>query len=181
MQFVQKALSLDDSLAIAHQMLGWIYLWQKQHDSAINEVKTAIALNPNDAESYAALGGMFSFAGKPEKTIPLVEKAMRLNPHYSVWYLIYIGHGYFLTEQYDLAIAEYKKALDRSPDFLPPHIELAAIYSILGREEEARVEAQEVLRLSPDFTLEGRRQRFPYKDQAVLERNIDALRRAGLK
>ena len=106
---------------------------------------------------------------------------MRLNPHYSDWYLVYIGHSYFLTEQYEKAIAVYKRALNRNPDFLPPHIELAAIYSILGREADARAEAQEVLRLSPDFSLKARRQRFPYKDPAVLERNIEALRKAGLE
>jgi len=37
------------------------------------------------------------------------------------------------------------------------------------------------LRISPNFSLEVYRQRLPYKDPAVLERQIAALRKAGLK
>ena len=58
---------------------------------------------------------------------------------------------------------------------------LAGAYSELGREGEARSEAAEVLRLSPNFSLEGWRQRQPFRDSAVLERDLAALRKAGLK
>ena len=67
------------------------------------------------------------------------------------------------------------------PRSLPAHQFLAAIYSELGREEEARAEAAEVLRISPNFSLEVLRQRLPYKDPADLERFLDGLRKAGLK
>ena len=181
-ELVQKAIRQDDSHAGAYRVLAMIYLWKdRHHEQPIAAAEKAIALDPNNAYGNSTLAETLKFAGRPEEVIELMEKAMRLNPHYSVWYLIYLGHSYFLTEQYAKAIQEYKRALARNPDFLPPHIELAAIYSILGLETEARAEAQEVLRLSPDFTLEGRRQRFPYQDRFLLERNIDALRRAGLK
>ena len=75
----------------------------------------------------------------------------------------------------------FKKALTRNPDFLPAHAILAAIYSELGREEEARAEAAEVLQISPNFSLEVLRQRLPYKDPADLERFLDGLRKARLK
>jgi adenylate cyclase len=51
----------------------------------------------------------------------------------------------------------------------------------LGRLEEARAEAAEVLKISPNFSLEKWRQITPYKDQAEIERMLAALRRAGLK
>jgi hypothetical protein len=54
-------------------------------------------------------------------------------------------------------------------------------YSELGEEEAARAEAAEVLRLSPNFSLESMRQRNPYKDRARFERGLAALRKAGLK
>jgi tetratricopeptide (TPR) repeat protein len=83
--------------------------------------------------------------------------------------------------QYKEAIAALKGALTRNPNFLPAHLVLAAVYSELGREEEARAEAGEILRLSPAFSLEVLRQRLPYKDPAVSERHLAALRKAGLK
>jgi adenylate cyclase len=61
------------------------------------------------------------------------------------------------------------------------HAGLATIYSELGREEEARAEAAEVLRINPKYSLEVWRQRFLYKDPAVLECMLAALRKAGLK
>jgi tetratricopeptide (TPR) repeat protein len=84
-------------------------------------------------------------------------------------------------ERYEEAIAAQKKALARSPDHLGIHLVLATIYSELGREEEARAHVAEALRTNPHLSLEVFRQRLPYKDQAVLERLGDILRKAGLK
>jgi hypothetical protein len=61
-----------------------------------------------------------------------------------------------------------------------PHLILAAVYSDLGKDAEARAEAAEVLRLNPNFSLEIHKQRTPIKDPAVLERHLAALRKAGL-
>ncbi len=58
---------------------------------------------------------------------------------------------------------------------------LAAIYSRLGRQEEARAEAAEILRISPNYSLEWAKQALPFKDPAVLERHLEAQREAGLK
>jgi adenylate cyclase len=74
-----------------------------------------------------------------------------------------------------------KKALSFTPNWLPVHLHLAAIYSKLGREEEARAEAAEILRISPKFSVEGMRQMSPFTDPAETERIVVALRKAGLK
>jgi tetratricopeptide (TPR) repeat protein len=61
------------------------------------------------------------------------------------------------------------------------HADLAIIYSELGQEEEAQAEVAELLRVNPDLSLEWLRQMAPFKDLAVLERFLTALRKAGLK
>jgi adenylate cyclase len=177
----QKAVALDDSLAQAHVTLGAVYLWKKQYDQAIAEAERAIALDSNFAEAYTWLGETLKFAGRPEEAIGLIEKAMRLNPHYPPFYIFQLGEAYRSTGRYEEAMAAYKKALTRNPNILPAHLGLATIYSELGREEEARAEAAEVLRINPKYSLEVWRQRSPYKDPAVLERMLAALRKAGLK
>jgi hypothetical protein len=50
-----------------------------------------------------------------------------------------------------------------------------------GREKEARAEASEVLRVQPKLSAERFGKRLPFKDQAEIERLIEALRKAGLK
>ncbi len=105
---------------------------------------------------------------------------MRLNPHYPFYFVYHLGRSHQLMQQYEEAISAMKKALARNPDFSPAHFQLAVIYSELGRTDEARAEVAEILRINPRASVEGWRQRQPYKDQALLERNADALRKAGL-
>ena len=136
---------------------------------------------PRDADGIAGLGNILNWAGRPEEAIGLVKKAQRLNPMYPVWYLWSLGHAYFLTSRYEEAVETLNRVLNRNPDHLPSHAYLAASYGELGRQAEARAEAAEVERLSPQTSTEDWRQRLPYKDQAMLERLFDSLRKAGLK
>ena len=177
----QKAVALDDSLPLAYGVLSAVLVWQKHHDQAIAAAERAVALDPNDAEGYARLGDILNLAGRPEEAIVMVEKAMRLNPRSPVLYSFYLGHAYCLTGRYEEALAVLKGVLPRNPDVLAAHLFLATIYSELGREAEARAEVAEVLRISPSYSLEVYRQRLPYKDPAVLEHQLVALRKAGLK
>jgi adenylate cyclase len=177
----QRAVALDDSLAQAHVTLGTVYLWKKQYNQAIAEAERAIALDSNFAEAYTWLGEALRRVGRPEEALGLVEKAMRLNPHYPPFYLFQLGEAYRFTGRYEEAIAAYKRVLTHNSNFLLAHLGLAVIYSELGREEEARAEAAEVLRINPKYSLERLRQMSPYKDPAEVERMVAALRKAGLK
>jgi adenylate cyclase len=176
-ELAQKAIALDNSLPGPHRQLSRVYLWKRQHEQAIAEGERAITLDPNDADSYMELGGILAFAGRPEEGIGLVEKAMRLNPHYPDVYVFQLSIAYRLAERYEEALAPGKRFLTLNPNFGPAHFNLAVIYSELGREEEARAE---VLRAGP-ISLEWVRQNVPFKDPAVLERHLAALRKAGLK
>ncbi len=177
----QKAITLDDSLSLAHGVLGLLYIHKKQYERAIAEGKRAIDLAPNDAEGYMNLGIILNIAGRPEENIRLIEEAMRLNPRYPAAYLVNLGWSYTLMRQDEKAIPLLKSALTRNSNLLAAHFFLAVVYSESSHEEEARAEAAEILRISPNFTLDGYRQRLHYKDPAVLERFVTALRKAGLK
>jgi adenylate cyclase len=179
-ELAQRAITLDESLPLSHAILAEVYLHKKQHEKAIAEQEKAITLSPNDADGIAGLGGILTWAGRPEETIGLVKKAMRLNPMYPTEYLWNLGHAYFLVGRYEEAIETLKRARDRNPDYLPVRAYLTASYSELGWEEEARNEAAEFVRLSPQTSAEAWRHRLPYKDQAVLERVYSSVRKAEL-
>lgn len=58
---------------------------------------------------------------------------------------------------------------------------LAATYIHLGREEEARAAAAEVIRAVPHFSLEDFEKKSYMKNQDYTKQYIKALRKAGLK
>ncbi len=179
-ELAQKAVVLDASLPLAHTNLGWLYLWRKKYDRAIAEGQRAIAIDPNYADGYLFLGEILTFASRPEEAIGLSMKGMRLDPH-SLWhYLLHLGHSDYLMGQHEEALANLKRSVTLNPDYPATHLWLAASYIELGREEEARAAVAEVLRLSPRASLQFYRQKFHYKDPAVLQRFLDALRKAGL-
>ncbi len=177
-ELAQKAISLDDSLADAHELLGEVYLWQKRHDQAVEEMNRAIALEPNNAEALADLGHILTWAGRPEEAIGLAKRAMRFSPVLPIQYLWVLGHAYFLTKRYDEAVATLKRAINLQPDFLPAHGLLAATYAELGKYDEARAEAVEFSRLGSVFSPKAFIERLPYKDEAALKRLFDAFGRA---
>ncbi|MDH4010770.1 MAG: tetratricopeptide repeat protein, partial [Desulfobacterales bacterium] len=180
-ELAQAAIALDNSLPFGHAILGEIYLWKKHYEKAVAEQEKAIALSPSDADLISGLGGILNWAGRPEEAIELVKKAMRLNPMYQTEYLWNLGHAYFLRGRYGEAIETLKRARDRNPKYLPVHVYLSASYINQGQQKEARAEAAEASMLSPQTSMEAWKQRLPYKNQAVLERLIDSLRKAGFK
>jgi imidazolonepropionase-like amidohydrolase len=119
------------------------------------------------------LAEILTFAGGPQDAIGLVEQAMRLSPQQQADYAWALGHAYYLTGRYEEAIAAFKRALIRYPHFLPAHAYLAAIYSELDREEEARAALAEVQRTNPHPPHRSA-WRLPYKDQSAYERLLTA-------
>jgi adenylate cyclase len=175
----QKALALNDSDRWAHTILGYVYLWKKQHDRAITEAERAIALDPNLAYGYWVMAAILNAAGKPEEAIGMAEKAVRLSSMPS--YLFELGQAYCLGGRYEEGIVTLQKFLTHYPNLLHAQLFLATAYNEVGREEEARAAAAEVLRINPKFSLEVMKQRAPNTDPAVIERQVAALLKAGLK
>jgi adenylate cyclase len=141
-------------------------------------MERVIALAPNEADGYAGLAEMLGRTGRSEEALQMVEQALRRNPSVDDFST---GVAYYLTGRPEEAIALLKQYLSHYPNFLGAHCYLAAAYSELGREAEAQAEAAEVLRINPKFSLEVQKERTPIKDPAVLERQLAALRKAGLK
>src|SRR5262249_26432492 len=181
LEAAQRAVALNDSLSFAHITLGSVYLVQKQYEPTFAELERAIVLDPNLANGYAALAVVLSSVGRSEEALRAAEQALRLKPLSVDNHLSSVGIAYYLAGRPEEAIAPLKQFLSHYPNALGPHLTLAAVYSELGKETEARAEVAEVLRLNPQFSLEVHKERVPIKDTAVLERQLAALRTAGLK
>jgi TolB-like protein/class 3 adenylate cyclase/Flp pilus assembly protein TadD len=183
-EYTDKALKLDETLSCATAVKGRLHRMQGQWEQAIATGEKAIALGPSHDLPYITLSNTMRLAGRFEESIALAKKAMRLNPYYPAYYIAILASGYFFTERYEESIEAGKQVLERAqkgefPPFLA-HLGLSAAYMELGRTEEARAHAAEVLRINPKFSLEYLTKIAQYKNKTDFERYFESLRKAGL-
>jgi adenylate cyclase len=180
-ELVQKAIALDDTYADAHGQLSHLYIQKREYDKAIAEGERAVALNPSGAGVIATYAVSLDFACRSEEAIPLFQKAIRLNPHGPSFYYHSFGNTLRKTGRYEEAVSAYKKVIQRTPNHIWVHLNLAATYSMMGQEKEARAEVAEALRINPKVSLDWVAKTSAYKEQSVRDNIFNALRKAGLK
>jgi adenylate cyclase len=178
-EFGQKAIALDESRS---GLLVWPYALNREFDKAIEAAEKAVSLNPNSAGGYFALGAALAFAGRYQEAIPVLQKCLRLSPvPYHIGVFGWLALSYRELGQYEEAVVTWKKSLQiYGPDQLGAHVGLAGNYIFLGRENEARAEAAEVLRINPKFSMEQYVKNIP-TTPASKDRWTKALLKAGLK
>jgi adenylate cyclase len=179
-ELAQKALAMDDSIAVAHALLGNLYISKREYDKAIAEAERAVALNPGGMTCVWSYGLCLCYAGRPEEAIPVFQKAIRISPSAHFLYTS-LGMALRMTGRFEEAVSAYKKGMQLEPGAPAPHIGLAATYSLMGREKEAQAEAAEVLRINPRFSVDSFRLIFLFKDQSETDKYVNALHKAGLK
>ena len=180
----QKAISLDPSEPKAIQLLCHISISKREHDKAIQYAERAVQVSPNDPWAYWYLGNMYRFSGRFEESIACARKAMQLTPHYPPFVLGTLGYSSFQLRRYDDALWAGERFLERSrrgeaADWLPRFL-LIVTYSELGRDEEARKHAAEILKANPNWSLEVMKRVFVYRNQSNLDRLVKAGLKAGL-
>jgi adenylate cyclase len=121
-------------------------------------------------------------AGRYPEAIGAYGKALRLNPVKPRSNCLFgMATSYAAMGKYDEAVRFYKRLLQAQPDHWMGNIQLTATYSMMGRMEDARAQAAEVLRLDPKFSRERFVKSARFKDRDAVKRTDDALRKAGLK
>jgi adenylate cyclase len=182
----QKAIGLSDSCAKAYGLMGYVKLLNRKFDVAIENGERAVRINPNDPQMLSILGAIMHFSGKFDESIAVTKNAMRLSPYYPALFLRILSMSYLSAGRYKegLAASELLLARAHKGEFSPfwAHMGLAEAYIGLGQDQKARVNAEEMLKMNPNFSLADERKRmYFYKDPAHLELHIDFLRKAGLK
>ena len=137
-------------------------------------------MSPNYSLAQAQLGRTLMYAGQYEEALGWFKKAIRLDPIPKNWFLTAKGICLVHIGQYEEAVKEFKTVIDRNPKDLTNLIRLTMAYSLWGREEDARATAEDVLELSPNFSVERVVKQWPYKNEEDRTLGLNALRKAGL-
>ena len=175
----QEAVALDPFLPLAHARLATVQGYAGQLDEALVAARRAVELDANYATGHDVYSMASMWAGNAEQALAAADRAARLDP-YSFRAEHGRGRAYFSMADYDKAITAFRASLALNPDFGIAHLWLAATYGLMGREAEAKAQAAELLRLSPDF-LHGGFLKSPARGMPEFAHLLEGLRKAGLE
>jgi serine/threonine protein kinase len=138
----------------------------------------AVALNPYDSENLAALGTYAAYGGDWDQGCKQVARARELNPNFPGWYWFADGYNAYRK-------GEFRVALDAAlrvnmPRYFYSELLLAAIYGQLGDTEGSQRSAAALLTLVPGIASVAREELRKWFDEALTERVIEGLRKAGM-
>jgi adenylate cyclase len=127
------------------------------HDcpTALTLFDRALALSNSNAFPLCFSAVTLSWMGMTELAIERAQRALRLNPFDSLNHLSYnaLAISYFQTRRFEEARDVARCSVQLNPRFSVPHALLAAALVRLGRDDDAKAEAQWVLTLDPTFTV----------------------------
>ena len=178
-RLAQKALSIDESDGFAHCLLGSVYVLMKKYEKAIESGKRSVELQPNGAQFKMVLGSTLGYAGHFDEALVHLKQAIRLNPFPAFYDYYYLGLCYMFKGQFEDALTEFKKLVQRVPKLWIGHWILAINYIYLDRNEKARVSAAKALELNPNLSVSYFLKISKYKNPAHTQYLLDAMRKAG--
>jgi adenylate cyclase len=177
-QSAHKAVQLAPDLPEAHVALGWVLLWKRHHEAAVAEFERASVLNPNFTDWRFPF--TLVFAGEPTRAIRALDTHMRLDPFYEPYAPATSGLACYMLKRYAEALSRLRECTSRAPNMRAARVWLAATYAQLGELDNARAEADAVLRVDPSYTITGAPPVTALKRLEDIEHISDGLRKAGL-
>jgi TolB-like protein/Flp pilus assembly protein TadD len=142
-QAVQKAYTLDRSVAITHVAEGWLRRVEGNHQGAVAAFDEALSLDPNLATAYAEKANELIYLGRSKEVPALVTKAIDLSPRDPELGKLYsiMGRAYFHVKDYDNAIHWLQKSVQERPTAWVTRAYLISAYVLTKRLEQKEVQA----------------------------------------
>jgi eukaryotic-like serine/threonine-protein kinase len=145
-QNAERSVQLDGNLAIAHSVLGSVYLDQGRQQDAIRELQRSMDLAPANAEALRKLAAIYSAQGRFDEAEALYLRSTKSRP--TDWYgYLLVGVFYYGRGRYPEAEAALIQAKSLSPDNDLVRVDLGGIYRMHGRYQDAIAEYQQALKI----------------------------------
>ena len=139
----KKAIELDMNSGLAHATYAYILALRVEAnvqeldtmDRAIEESRTALALEPNLLEAHWARGYVLEITSNYEEAVRELEAAVALNPNIARVFMA-LGRNMINTGQLDQAVYQFTKAYSLNPTDPTPNLFISRIYGMLGEWEK---------------------------------------------
>jgi TolB-like protein/Tfp pilus assembly protein PilF len=180
LELAQRSVAMAEEQPEGHFALGLACMWYRELDRAQAEAQRGLTLAPSSVDLHLLMAHVQIFAGDPAGALVTLEASMRLDPHYPELLLQFMADARFSLGDYGQAIAVLEQRLARNPQSETAYALLASCHGHLGQPEESRKAWDQVLRISPGFSVERRRRVLPFRNPADFERRVEGLHKAGL-
>lgn len=179
-----RALDLDPESSFSLTIDGFAHNNLLQEMSIAEErYNMALEVNPNESLSWLLRGTLMAFQDDGKAAVRGIETARNLSPidPFGYFYDSLASTAYVAAEDYQKALEFADRSLTMNDRHLSTLRSRATALHFLGRTDEARATAQELLRRQPDFSLEYYRRTHPSANHQVGQRVIEALTAAGIR
>lgn len=178
-----KALALmpNDSYALARHAQALTAV--RQFDLAQVILTTAMAQNPQDADTASTLASVLNRLGQPERAVDFWRRAILLDPFFPIAVISSgLGNSLYFLGQYQEALDIGRQCAQRIPGNVSCRAAVAANLGRLGRKEEAAEAVADLLRISPRYNIRDERRAMEarFRRAEDVDGWIDGLRKAGV-
>jgi len=171
----------DDAtaLAMAGLVIGFLDPWD--YATALDAFDRSLALMPSSAIALGFSAVTRAWRGESAIAIEQAEQALRLSPFDPMSNVRHmaIAIAHFVAGRFELSAAEAHRAIQANPRFSPPYWMRTAALASLGRIDEAKIVAQRLLEVQPQFTVASITS-APFANPEILAALGDALSHVGL-
>jgi cellulose synthase operon protein C len=137
--YLQKAITLDQGRADAHQLVAQLALENDDRDTASAEADKALALQADALDSLATHAAIELLSDRaPDRWFARITA---INPHYGEGYAL-VAHQLEMHYRYEDAVTYYRKAIEAAPRLWAAHSALGIELMRLGKEDEPRQELE---------------------------------------
>ena len=143
----------DDATALAIAGLVIGFLEPRDYPTALNVFDRSLALSPSSALALSFSAVTRAWRGETATAIEQAELALRLSPFDSLTNLRYmaIAIAHFVAGRFEESATAASRAVQANPRFSPPYWMHTAALASLGRIEEAKAVALQLLRGTARF------------------------------
>jgi TolB-like protein len=178
-----RALDINSESAFALTIDGFVHNnLLRRMDVARERYDAALKRNPNESLAWLMSSALHAFRDEPDAAVGAAEKARRLSPidPFRYYYESLSATALFAAGRYAEALELADQSLVRHDRHISTLRAKAASLHCLGRAQEARAAASEILRRQPDFTVAGYLRGHPAGDHEFGRRVAAALTGAGI-
>jgi len=174
----RRGVELDPNESTCYSMLAQACLRRRQWDLALQYMRRATELNPNNQWNIADMGFVLGYLGEPAQALAWMQRAREVDPFFDPpWYYRMTGLILLNLHRYEEALAILEQA--PGPQYRNS-VFAAACLARLGRLDEARAAAAKVLELKPDYTIGRQIAKEPLRNPEDAAHLAESLRMAGL-